>query len=161
LLHAAKKRNPCEELAKLKKDRSELDQKIMKLEGNKKDSVKVTPVSVTEVQPTDFHAYIEVQSQIGGDEVVNATAKMPGTIKTVLAQLGQKVHAGQRLATLDASVVDQQMKAMDPQIELAKSLHEKQQKLWAQNIGTEVQLMSSKSSFESLVQSKEALKGSA
>ena len=82
-----KKADSAAELAQLKKDRSELDQKIIKLEGNKKDSVKVTPVSVTIVQPTDFHGYIEVQSQIGGDEVVTATAKAPGTINKIIVIL--------------------------------------------------------------------------
>jgi RND family efflux transporter MFP subunit len=72
--------------------------------------------------------------------------------------VGQQVHVGQVLATLDASVVDQQIKALDPQLELTRSLYEKQQKLWAQNIGTEVQLMSAKAQYEALVKQKDAMK---
>ena len=152
------KKSPAEELADLKQKRTEIDLKIKKLEGETKDSVKITPVSVSVMTPTDFHAYIEVQSQIGGDEVVTATAKAPGTIKAILAQVGQHVHVGQLLATLDASVAEEQINALQPQLDLQKSLYEKQQKLWAQNIGTEVQLMSAKAQYEALLKQKEAMK---
>jgi membrane fusion protein (multidrug efflux system) len=152
-----KKQDPAEKLAKLKTERSDIDVQIKKLEGDKKDSVKLIPVSVTTLQPVDFHAYIEVQAQVGGDEVVTATAKMPGTIRSILAQVGQKVHQGQLLATLDATVAEQQIKALQPQLDLQKTLYEKQQKLWAQNIGTEVQLMSAKAQYEASVKQKEAM----
>ena len=146
------------ELAKLKTERSALDVKIKELEANKSDSSKVVPVSVTVVQPIDFNSFIEVQSGIGGDEVVTAGAKVPSTIKSIRVQVGQRVHEGQLLAIMDASVVDQQMAAMEPQIELAKSLYEKQQKLWAQNIGTEVQLMSAKAQYDALLKNRSAMK---
>ena len=146
------------ELAKLKQERADIDVKIKKLEAGKTDSVKkVTPVSVTVVQPIDFHSYVEVQSAIAGDEVVAASARMPATIKSIPVHVGQQVHEGQILATQDASVAEQQIKALEPQLQLQKSLYEKQQNLWAQNIGTEVQLMSAKAQYEALQKQKEAL----
>lgn len=148
-------KDPAAELAALKKQRSEIEAKIKTLEAGSKDSTgRVTPVSVVEVQPAVFNSFIEVQSQITGDEVVNATARAMGTINRVLVQVGQQVRQGQVLATLDAAIADQQIKAMDPQIELAKALYEKQQKLWEQNIGTEVQLMSAKTAYENLLKQK-------
>ncbi len=153
-------KDPKAELAELKKQRADLDIKIKKLEtaGGDNGTGKVTAVFVSPVQPSVFNAYIEVQSQITGDQVVNATARSMGTINRVYVQVGQHVSQGQVLATLDASVAEQQMKTLDPQIELAKSLYEKQQKLWEQNIGTEVQLMSAKTSYESLLKQKDAMK---
>jgi len=150
------------DLATLKKERAELDAKIKTMEASSKDTAgkkegRVTPVMITEVQPVKFTSYIEVQSSIGGDEVVTASAKAPGTINKVLAQVGQKVSQGQLLATLDASVAEQQIKSLDPQIELQKALYEKQQKLWAQNIGTEVQLLGTKAQYESLLKQKSSL----
>lgn len=148
-------KDPKAELAALKKQRSEIDAKIKTLEAGQKESTgKVTPVSIVELQPSVFNSFIEVQSQITGDEVVNATARAMGTISRVLVQVGQQVRQGQVLATLDAAIADQQMKAMDPQIELAKALYEKQQALWKQNIGTEVQLMSAKTQYENLLKQK-------
>lgn len=151
-------KDPKAELAALKKQRSEIDAKIKTLEAGQKESAgKVTPVSIAELKPSVFNAFIEVQSQITGDEVTNATARAMGTISRVLVQVGQQVRQGQVLATMDAAIVEQQIKAMEPQIELAKSVYEKTQKLWEQNIGTEVQLMSSKAQYENLVKQKAVL----
>lgn len=142
-------------LASLKKQRSELDQKIKELEkGAHPDSARTTPVSVMDLQPTTFNSYIEVQSQITGDDVVNATARTQGIVSRVLVHEGQQVHQGQVLATLDASVAEQQVRALEPQIDLAKAVYEKQQKLWAQNIGTEVQLLTAKTNYENLLKQK-------
>lgn len=148
-----------EDLEKLKKERAELDTKIKKMEGSKPDTAKgrVTAVAIAELQPQTFNSFIEVQSQITGDQVVNATARTMGTVNHVNVRVGQQVHQGQVLATLDAVVAEQQIKAMEPQIELAKSLYEKQQKLWEQNIGTEVQLMSAKTQYDNLLKQKSVL----
>lgn len=146
------------ELAKLKKERSALDEKIQQLESKSSDTTrKATPVSVMSVQPTDFKSYINVQSSISGDENVTATPQAPGIIKNILVRVGQKVSKGQTLATLDASVAEQQIKAIEPQLILQKSLYEKQQRLWAQNIGTEVQLLSAKAQYEATQKQKAAL----
>ncbi|MFI5195683.1 MAG: efflux RND transporter periplasmic adaptor subunit [Chitinophagales bacterium] len=148
----------AEELAKLKKQRGEIDLKIKALEAGKKDSVQVIPVSVTEVQPVDFNAYVEVQSQIAGDENILATSQMPGIVKSISVHAGQKVSKGQVLAVLDASAIEQQIEAMTPQLTLTKSVYEKQQNLWAQNIGTEVQLMTSRAAYEGVQKQILALK---
>jgi membrane fusion protein (multidrug efflux system) len=140
----------ADQLAKLKKERTDIDTKIKTLEAGKTDSanVKVTPVSVYPVRPIVFNAYVEVQSQIVGDENVLATNQAPGIVKAILVQTGQKVSKGQVLATLDATTIEHQIEAMMPQLTLLKSVYEKQQKLWEQNIGTEVQLMTAKANYE-------------
>ena len=137
------------DLAKLKQQRSELDAKINALEGPANDSTKkATPVSVMEVQPLDFVATVNVQSQITGDEVVGASSQMSGTITDVLVHTGEHVVKGQVLATLDASSVQQQIEGQQAQLNLAKTVYEKQKTLWAQNIGTEVQLLQAKTNYE-------------
>jgi membrane fusion protein, multidrug efflux system len=147
---SGKSPDKAEQLAKLKKERAEMDGKIKALEAGKPDSanIKVTPVSVSVVQPVQFNANIEVQSQIVGDENVLATTQAPGIVQSIQAQTGQKVSKGQVLATLDAATVEHQIEAMMPQLTLLRSVYEKQQTLWAQNIGTEVQLMTAKANFE-------------
>jgi len=137
------------ELAKLKTERADIDVKIKALEANKTDSGKVTPVSVSIVQAAEFNSYVEVNSQITGDENVLATSRAPGMVNSITVTAGQKVAKGQTLATLDVSTINQQIQAMAPQLNLQKSVYEKQQNLWAQNIGTEVQLMTAKAQYES------------
>jgi RND family efflux transporter MFP subunit len=151
--------DPTIQLSALKKQRAELDVKIQKLEAGNKDKTggKLTAVSVAELQPTVFNGIIEVQAQINGDEIVNATARTMGTVNRVNVQVGQAVRRGQVLASLDNVIADQQIATLEPQIQLTKSLYEKQQKLWEQNIGTEVQLMSAKATYENLMKQKAVL----
>ncbi len=153
------KKDPAAEIAKLKKERAGLDQKIRTLEAKTgvKDSVKSIPVSVEVLQPRSFQAFIDVQAAIVGDENVNASAQTMGIVSSVNVHVGQRVSAGQVLATLDAAAVEQQIAAQDAQVGLARSLYEKQQKLWAQQIGTEVQLLQAKANFEASSKQRAAL----
>ncbi len=147
------------ELTKLKKERSALDEKIAKLETevNKNKTGKATFVSVLEMQPKKFQAFVEVQASVNGEQNVLATPQAPGIIQRVLVRAGEHVSKGQTLAILDAAAIEQQIKAADAQVILTKSLYDKQQKLWAQNIGTEVQLLSAKTTYEATAKQREAL----
>ena len=147
------------ELAKLKKERAALDDKIAKLEVevNKTKPAKGTPVSVVEMQPQDFNAYIEVQGTVRGEQNVLATPQMNGIVQRVLVRPGQRVSKGQTLVILDAASVEQNIQGIDAQLTLQKALYEKQQKLWAQNIGSEVQLLSAKAQYEATSKQKAAL----
>ena len=149
--------NNAEELAKLKKERADLDAKIQKLEPANDTSKKATPVSVMDIQPTDFVATVNVQSSITGDQNVYATPQSPGIVNSVLVHIGQKVSKGQVLAILDAAAVQQQIEGQQAQLTLAKTLYEKQQNLWSQNIGTQVQLLQSKANYESAQRQTSAL----
>jgi RND family efflux transporter MFP subunit len=118
---------------------------------------KATPVSVMEVQPQDFVSYVEVQSQITSDENVNAGPQAPGVVREIDVHAGQRVSKGQVLASLDAAAIEQQIKAQEVQLNLYKQLYDKQQALWAQQIGTEVQLMTAKAQYEGALKQKDAL----
>ncbi|HXS37767.1 MAG TPA: efflux RND transporter periplasmic adaptor subunit [Flavipsychrobacter sp.] len=146
------------ELAKLKKERSDIDQKIKALEQKTGDTTKkTTPVSIQEVQPTDFVATVNIQSQITGDQNVYAAAQVLGTVKDVLVHPGQHVSKGQVLATLDAANLDQQIETQQARINFAKTMYEKQQNLWSQNIGTQVQLLQAKANYDDARLQKSAL----
>jgi membrane fusion protein, multidrug efflux system len=153
-----KSKDKTAQLAKLKQERAILDIKIKELEtaANKNTPKKATAVSVMAINTSDFTSYIDVQSQIVGDENVLATPQAPGTVTNVLVHSGQKVSKGQLLATMDAAAVDQQIKAADVQLGLLKSLYDKQKNLWAQNIGSEVQLISAKANYEAALKQKDA-----
>lgn len=154
-----KANNKAAELEKLKKERAALDEKIGKLEAQvlKDNPGKATPVTVQEMQPVSFNSYIEVQATVSGDENINATPQAPGVVRAVHVRPGQKVGRGQVLATLDAAAVEQQIKAQQAQLTLVKQVYEKQQKLWSQNIGSEIQLLTAKANYESAQKQYEAL----
>lgn len=151
--------NSEKELADLKKEREALDEKINKLEAEvlKNKPADAVPVTVLNLTPSDFKSYIEVQAAVSGDENVLATSQAPGTVNNIHVRPGQRVSRGQVLATLDAAAVEQQIKAQEAQLTLVKQLYEKQSKLWEQNIGSEVQLLTAKANYESTKKQYESL----
>ena len=159
LASCGKKETITEQITKLKKERADIDIKIRALEAKSgsKDSIKAIPVAITSVVPQSFESYIDVQASIVSDENTYATPQAPGIVKRVLVHTGQSVGRGQTLAILDASAIDQQVSAQDAQLSLLRSLYEKQQKLWAQNIGTEVQLLSAKANYQGALKQRAAI----
>jgi membrane fusion protein (multidrug efflux system) len=153
----SKNKDSKAELAKLKADQKELQSKIAALEATtgKKDSVRKVPVIVTSMTPTIFNNYVDVQGKVDLDEVVNAIPEAPGIINSILVHQGQYVHKGQVVATLRSESVDRGIDQIDQQISFAKTIYDKQKRLWDQEIGTEIQLLSAKNNYEALLKQKQ------
>jgi membrane fusion protein, multidrug efflux system len=146
------------ELAKLKKQYEQIGEKIKALEqvaGAKADTAsngnkKTLRVAVTQIQPVTFNHYIEVQGRLDGEENVDVYPEGMGAIKSVLVKNGQAVSAGQALARLDDGALNEQLKGLKTNYNFAKETFEKQQRLWEQKIGSEVQYLQTKATKESL-----------
>ncbi len=149
------------ELLKLKKERSDLDGRISKLEAQNKPAGSTTraatPVTVREIFTSDFTSAVDIQATISGDENILASPQAPGMVTRILVSPGQRVSRGQTLAQLDAAAVDQQIGAQQIQVDLLRTLYQKQQMLWKQNIGTEVQLLTAKANYEASQKQKAGL----
>lgn len=144
------------ELEKLKKEQAELNEKIAKLEAEiAKESpaeakVKAKEVDVTELKSHAFNHYIQTQGAVKAEDNILVSARSMGTVTRVYVTEGQFVSAGQVLAQLDNSVIVQNIEGMKSQLELAKSVYQRQKSLWDQKIGTEVQYLQTKTNMESL-----------
>ena len=143
------------ELDNLKKQQAELKDKISALEAElaSKDSSKDEKgkmVAVTDMQPKQFMHYIEVQAKVEGDEDVNLSPEMPGTVTAVLVKAGDNVSKGQVLATLDDKAIRQQVDAMKSQVDMAVTMYNRQKNLWDQKIGSEVQFIQARTQKESI-----------
>ncbi len=140
------------ELAELKKERTELDKKIMVLEKEVgvKTTQTVTDVAVQEIVPATFKNYLEVQGRVDAEQNVQVNPETPGVITSIYVSAGQRVSRGQVLAQLDDKVLRQSISQMQTQLELANSLYRRQKNLWDQKIGTEVQYLTAKSQKEGI-----------
>lgn len=139
------------ELAELKKQRTELDAKIAKLQtelGNTDTTTTSKEVAVFEVQETNFKNYLEIQGKIDAEENVQANPQAQGVVTAVYASVGQSVSKGQVLAQLDDNVLNQNIAELQTQLDLANSLFNRQKNLWEQKIGTEVQYINAKTQKE-------------
>lgn len=145
-----------EELSKLKVERKTLNDKIRALEKEiaKLDTTTVkdprVPVRIQPLTESTFQHYVKVQGQIEADKNVMVSPKMGGVVTRVLVDEGQNVRAGQLLATMDDAILQKSLSELRIQLELADTVYSRQKNLWAQNIGSEIQLLQAKTQKESL-----------
>jgi membrane fusion protein, multidrug efflux system len=141
-------------LAELKKQDGDLRDKIQILEDSIKaeggNEIKTIKVGLKDVTLQPFKHYVEVQASVYGQDNINVNAQTPGVVKSILVTEGDKVTKGQVMATLDDAVIQQNIQEVQTNLDLAKTLYEKQKGLWDQKIGTEVQYLNAKSNYESM-----------
>jgi len=147
------------QLAALKKElQSKKDQiAILEKELGKNDTIVPVSVAINSMTPTTFINYIDVQGKVDADNNQVASPEMPGVIQSIFVHNGQYVNKGQVVATLKANVLNDGMAELDQQISFAKTIYDKQKRLWDQEIGTEVQLLSAKNNFEALIRKRTTL----
>ena len=118
-----------------------------------RDSTReLTSVTVLEVRPETFIHSFEALGKVEADRSVNLLPEMGGQIKRVLVSEGERVVAGQTLIELDNSVMRSSLDEVKKSLSLATTLFEKQERLWKQGIGSEVQYLQAKTNKESLEQ---------
>jgi membrane fusion protein, multidrug efflux system len=156
--------SPKEQLDKLRIEKTNLQEKIEKLEalvGNK-DTGRVVNVVTNSITPIMFRNYIDVQGRVDAEQSVLATSEAPGIVQSLLVHNGQFVTKGQVLAVLKSDAViaddiDKGIAELDQQISFAKTLYDKQKRLWDQEIGTEVQLLAAKNNYDALIKKKQSI----
>jgi RND family efflux transporter MFP subunit len=144
-------------LEALKTQRDKITQKIEKLEmeiAASSDStasvVASTFVSIEDIQPQVFNHYIEVQGKLDGDQNLAIYPEVMGNVVEVYAREGQRVSAGQVLARVNDAAYQDQLKSLQSTYDLALETFQKQENLWKQQIGSEIQYLQAKSGKESL-----------
>ncbi|GAB4185412.1 MAG: efflux RND transporter periplasmic adaptor subunit [Thermoflexibacter sp.] len=147
-----------------KKQYAELKAKIDALENElrEKDGIanKVN-LKLIETQPVvqkDFAHFIEVQGNVESDKNVSVAPEMNGIILRINVERGQAVSQGQIIAEIDAEPIRKNISELETRLELAKTMFERQENLWKQQIGSEMQYLQAKNSKESLERSLEGLK---
>ncbi len=148
---SSKPKDKKAELADLKKQQADLSAKITKLQGEvgTTDSAKSTDVSTVTLKAGAFTNYVQIQGKIDAQDNVMAYPQAAGSITAIYVKVGQHVGKGQVLAQLDASVLNQNIAQAQTQVDLNKTLYERQKNLWDQKIGTEVQFLQAKTALES------------
>ncbi|WP_276498665.1 efflux RND transporter periplasmic adaptor subunit [Pontibacter litorisediminis] len=151
-------------LDELKGQQAELQAQIEKLENELKADgktvavqQKTVPVSVTALAQDTFRHYLEVQGRVDFTQNVLVSAKVPGVLTSVRVERGDRVSKGQTMATIDAQVLEQSIAEVKTRLDLARVAYEKQQNLWDQKIGTEMQYLTAKNNKEALERNLAAL----
>lgn len=155
-----------EQLEEMKKQASELRVNIENLEKEifaldpefAKANRKSVLISTTSPSQSRFEHYVEVTGSVLSKKNVNISGETAGRIQEVAAVEGMRVTKGQILARIDAEAIQRNIDELQKQLELARIIFEKQDRLWKQQIGTEIQYLEAKNRMESLEKSLATLK---
>jgi RND family efflux transporter MFP subunit len=121
-----------------------LDAKLDELNPEKKIPLITTFTATQEA----FQHFLELQGRVETKQNIVLMPEIGGILSEVYVKNGQKVSKGQLLARIDDGGMSQQLAQMQIQADLAKTTFERQQRLWEQKIGSEIQYLQAKSNFE-------------
>ncbi len=121
-----------------------------KIDSIQPDLKRKPVVDVIKVKKSNFNKYSEIQGTVQSDDVIKVSAEIPGRLVGVYVEDGDKVRKGQLIAKLDVSDISNKMEELKKSYELAQDVHERQKRLWDQNIGSEMQYLNAKNNKERL-----------
>jgi len=140
------------EIKTLEAELSKLDPDFAK--ANKK-SILITTAAA---RKGEFTHYVEVTGSVLSKKNVSISAETAGRILEVPVMEGMRVSRGQILARIDAESIQRNIEEMENSLQLATTIFQKQERLWNQKIGTEVQYLESKNRKEGLEKNLASMK---
>ena len=119
---------------------------------------KALLITTVAARKGDFTHFVEVTGSVLSKKNVNISAEAMGRILDIPAVEGMRVSKGQVLARIDAESIQQNVEEMENGLSLARTVFEKQERLWKQKIGTEIQYLEAKNRKEGLEKSLASMK---
>jgi membrane fusion protein (multidrug efflux system) len=142
----AKKAELSTTAATIATELAQIEKAIAEKDPAAKKEVLVTTMSVKD---TLFNHYVEIQGNVETKQNVLIYPEYQGTLLRVNVKEGQRVSKGQILARIDDGGLNSQVAQLETQAALAKTTFERQERLWNQKIGSEIQYLQFKSQYES------------
>lgn len=165
ILASCSSENKQDQLKELKVKRDKLNQEIAQLEieikksGNlKEDPTVISTVSVEMAKAKPFNHYIEIQGDVKSDKNINIPAEASGIVTKIFVSEGQSVKKGQVIAQIDDVILKKNIEQAETNLDLTKTIFERQERLWSKKIGSEIKYLESKTNKESLEKQLSTLK---
>jgi membrane fusion protein (multidrug efflux system) len=158
LVQLEKKRDALKaKYGEIGKELAEIEAAIIALDT----TLKAPLVTVMKMERNSFSSYFRVQGNVQTDQNAQVLPEVPGVIKKIFVNEGDNVSKGQKLVLLDDNLLRIQIQQLEMNLTLATDLFQKQERLWKQNIGSEVQYLQAKNTVnnieEQIKQVKETL----
>jgi membrane fusion protein (multidrug efflux system) len=144
----------------LSSERNLLDADIKRLDvviASLDKSASLPLVATYEATPQEFNHFTSFQGTVKTMKNINVYPEMPGQLLEVMVVEGQKVEKDQVLARIDDGGLLAQLAQAKSQLLLAETVYNRQERLWSQNIGSEIQFLQAKTQFESAEKAVDAL----
>jgi RND family efflux transporter MFP subunit len=143
---------------------SDLQDKIKELktqlptDENSNDENNKTLVGISTAEYTNFTHYLEVTGNVESQLEAFISPEINGLIKSINVEEGDFVKKGQLLASIDTDMIKNSIDEVKTQLELSKTVYNKQKELWDQNIGSELQYLQAKTNKNALENKLASLK---
>jgi len=118
---------------------------------------KLSSVTTLPAKKDVFKRYLNVQATATAEKDILLRPELGGTVQKIWVTEGQTVKEGQTLIQLDDAAVKNAMEELRTQLALAKTTFERQERLWKQKIGSEIQFLQAKTQKEALEKSLKGL----
>lgn len=141
---------------KINNELNEITEGVSKLD-TARSFVLVNTVN-TKTQPINH--FSKFQGIIKTDQNMILYPEFSGRITKIYVEEGDYVKIGQALAKIDDGGLFNELKLIESQTELAKTIFERQSKLWEDKIGSEIQYLQAKTNYEVQKNRLESLKQS-
>lgn len=145
-----------EEISNLEDKIASLEKELVE-EGVVEEGQK-TLVKTQEVSKQHFAHYVQVSASLEAVNSAFISPEISGQIQTIHVSEGQFVQKDQLIVSLNADIINASIKELESSYELAKTVFDKQQELWNQKIGSEIQYLEAKNNKESLESKLNSLK---
>ncbi|HEY9082660.1 MAG TPA: efflux RND transporter periplasmic adaptor subunit [Vicingaceae bacterium] len=116
--------------------------------ANLDSSLSIPVITTIEAKATSFKHYVQIQGSVQTKENIVIYPEYAGVLTKVFVKEGQFVNKGEVLAKIDDGGLNQQLSQMETQLALAKTTFERQERLWKDKIGSEIQFLQAKANYE-------------
>lgn len=153
--------SPKQRLDQLRTEKLRIENEIKALEASLPDDQNgssAMPVSVVDVTTSDLVHLVDVKGTVDARSTITLSPQMGGRITRVNVTPGQAVTAGQVLVEMDDELIRKGIKEIEVQLDFARTLFEKQKRIFEQKAGSEIQYLTAKNQLEALERRMESLR---
>ncbi len=135
----------------------QLNEEIGELDTTKREKPRAL-VTTQKIKKQDFKHFVEIQGSVVADDPISASSEIGGRLITMPFKEGDFIQRGQVVGKVEMEAVNRQVAELQKSLELAREVYERQDRLWKQNIGTEMQYLQAKNNKERLEKTIETVK---
>lgn len=129
-----------------------LEEKIAKADPASVKQEVAKLVALQALQTQSFNHYIDLQGKVASEDIYYVSPRngQGGQVKAIYISEGDYVKKGQLILKLDDAVYLKGLKTLETQLAFAEDVYQRQQNLWKQNIGREIDVLNAKNNADRL-----------
>ena len=132
---------------------AEIELELSSLDTNK----KFTLVRTEKPEVKRFDHYFTVHGIAQTDQNITINAQAQGQVDVIKVKEGDKVSKGQTIAVQNTDILKKNLNELETRLNLAQTVFERQEKLWKQKVGSEMQFLQAKNNRDALKNSMQTL----